>query len=169
MADFQRSLGGIFMDRFDCFIFNRNSFSRLLFNINTFQKFSIKGGLNNFPPFWARIAANASLSRSKSQIRVSLILTLRRPLRRKLRMRWFFDVSKVKESSFFNRTSLIFDVHLLENTDLSPSRFHFSLGFISRSYFESDGLQALNYSLFKRMRLKRKITMLTHTNKLLIT
>ena len=28
-------------------------------------------------------------------------LTLTRPLRRKLRMRWFFDVSKVKESSFF--------------------------------------------------------------------
>ena len=28
-------------------------------------------------------------------------LTLRRPLRRKLRMRWFFDVSMVKESSFF--------------------------------------------------------------------
>ena len=26
---------------------------------------------------------------------------LTRPLRRKLRMRWFFDVSKVKESSFF--------------------------------------------------------------------
>ena len=29
------------------------------------------------------------------------MLTLRRRLRRKLRMRWFFDVSKVKESSFF--------------------------------------------------------------------
>ena len=28
-------------------------------------------------------------------------LTLTRPLRRKLRMTWFFDVSKVKESSFF--------------------------------------------------------------------
>ena len=28
-------------------------------------------------------------------------LTLRRPLRKKLRMRWFFDVSDVKESSFF--------------------------------------------------------------------
>ena len=28
-------------------------------------------------------------------------LTLRRPLRKKLRMRWFFDVSEVKESSFF--------------------------------------------------------------------
>ena len=29
------------------------------------------------------------------------ILTLRRPLRKKLPMRWFFDVSKLKESSFF--------------------------------------------------------------------
>ena len=28
-------------------------------------------------------------------------LTLRRPLRKKLRMRWFFDISKVKESIFF--------------------------------------------------------------------
>ena len=27
-------------------------------------------------------------------------LTLRRPLRKKLRMRWYFDVSEVKESSF---------------------------------------------------------------------
>ena len=61
-------------------------------------------------------------------------------------MRWFFDVSKVKESSFFlsdlTDPLQIFDVHLLENTDLSPSRFHFSLGFISRSYFESDGFIA---------------------------
>ena len=28
-------------------------------------------------------------------------VTLRRPLRKKLRMMWFFDISKVKESSFF--------------------------------------------------------------------
>ena len=73
-------------------------------------------------------------------------LTLRRPLRRKLRMRWFFDVSKVKESSFFKSNLTdppqIFDAHLLENTDLSPSRFHFSVGFISRSCFESDGFIA---------------------------
>ena len=57
-------------------------------------------------------------------------------------MRWFFDVSKVKESSFFKSDLTdphqIFDAHLLENTDLSPSRFHFPVGFISRSYFESD-------------------------------
>ena len=69
------------------------------------------------------------------------------PVAQKMRMRWFFDISKVKESSFFlNRTSLtphqIFDAHLLVNTDLSPSRFHFSVGFISRSCFESDGFIA---------------------------
>ena len=44
---------------------------------------------------------------------------------------------------FLNRTSLtppqIFHAHLLENEDLSPSRFHFSVDFISRSCFESDG------------------------------
>ena len=70
-------------------------------------------------------------------------LTLRRPLHRKLRMRWFFDISKVKVSIFFKshltEPPQIFDAHLLENTDLTPSRFHFSVGFISRSCFESDG------------------------------
>ena len=43
-----------------------------------------------------------------------LFLTLRRPLRRKLRMMWFFDVSKVKESNF---PPQIFEAHLLENTN----------------------------------------------------
>ena len=45
------------------------------------------------------------------------------------RMRWFFDISKVNESSFLKSDPTdppqIFDAHLLENTDLSPSRFHF--------------------------------------------
>ena len=61
-------------------------------------------------------------------------------------MRCFFDVSKVKESSFFKSDlsdpPQIFDAHLLVNTDLGPSRFHFSVGFISRSCFESDGFIA---------------------------
>ena len=33
-------------------------------------------------------------------------LTLTRPLRRKLRMRWFFDIFLVKESSFFFKSDL---------------------------------------------------------------
>ena len=41
---------------------------------------------------------------------------------------------------YLNRTSLtphhIFDTHLLETTDFSSSRFHFSVGFISISCFE---------------------------------
>ena len=65
----------------------------------------------------------------------------------------------MKESSFFKSDLTdphqIFDAHLLETTDLSPYRFHFSVGFISRSCFESDGFIA-SYSLFERMRLKRK-------------
>ena len=69
-------------------------------------------------------------------------LTLTRPLRRKLRMRWFFDGYKVKESS-----PQIFDAHLFENTDLGPSRFHFSVGFISRSSFESHGFIAYSNQL----------------------
>ena len=58
-----------------------------------------------------------------------LNLTLTRPLRRKIRMRWFFDVSKVKESSFFksdltNHPAQI-DAHLLENTNLNFPDFIF--------------------------------------------
>ena len=59
----------------------------------------------------------------------------------------------------------IFDAHLLENTDLSPSRFNFSVGFISRSYLWVRWF----YSLFERKGLKRKITMFILTNKPLIT
>ena len=57
-------------------------------------------------------------------------------------MRLVFDISEEKESRFFksdvNDPHQIFDAHLLETTDLSPSRFHFSVGFIPRSRFESD-------------------------------
>ena len=46
---------------------------------------------------------------------------------------------KIADEFFLNRTSLtplqIFDAHFLGNTDFSPSRFHFSVGFISRSCF----------------------------------
>ena len=66
-------------------------------------------------------------------------LTLRRPLRRKVRMRWFFDVSKVKESSFFKSDLTdppqIFDAHLLENNNLNPSSFHFSVDFYIKKMF----------------------------------
>ena len=69
-------------------------------------------------------------------------LTLTRPLR----IRWFFDLFKVKESSFFKSDLTdplqIFYAHLLTNTNLSPSRFHFSVGFITISCFESDGFIA---------------------------
>ena len=43
---------------------------------------------------------------------------------------------------FFYHPPQIFDAHLLKNTDLSPTRFHFSVGFIPRSCFESDGFIA---------------------------
>ena len=84
----------------------------------------------------------------------SLAVTLIRPLRRKLRMRWFFDISKLKESSFFKSDltdppTKNFNAHLSENTNLRPSGFHFTVGVISRSCFESDGF-------IERMRLKRK-------------
>ena len=74
-------------------------------------------------------------------------ITLTRPLRRKLRIRWVFDISKVKEPSFFlNRTLLappqIFDAHLLENFNLSPSSFHFPVGFYIKICFETDGFIA---------------------------
>ena len=71
------------------------------------------------------------------------MLTLRRPLRRKLRMRLFFDISKVKESSFF-----------LIGPHWPPS-----------GTWRVDKTP----SLFERMRLKRKRTMFIYTNQPLIT
>ena len=62
------------------------------------------------------------------------LLTLTRPLCRKLRMRWFFDFSQVKESSFFKSdVTDPLSAHPLENTNLSPSSFHFSVAFITSS------------------------------------
>ena len=83
-------------------------------------------------------------------------------------MRWFFDVSKVKESSLFKSDLTdpphIFDAHLLENANVSPSSFHFSVDFISRSCFESYGFTA--YWNEWDWREKK---MFVHTNKPLIT
>ena len=68
------------------------------------------------------------------------------PVAQKIPDEVVFDVSNVKESSFFKPDLTDppqnFDAHLLENTNLSPFRFHFSVGFISRSCFESDGFIA---------------------------
>ena len=59
------------------------------------------------------------------------IFTLTRPLRRKLRMRWFLDVSKMKESSFFKSdlTDLPSDFWCASFGNLRPSSFNFSVGF----------------------------------------
>ena len=67
-----------------------------------------------------------------------------RSLRGKLRMRWVFDVSKVKESSFLNWTSL------------TPLRFLMLI-------FWKISVKALwYYSLFERIRLKRKNDVYSH-------
>ena len=88
--------------------------------INNFWKQWIQWSI---PFVWAEISYN--LGRT--------YLTFRRPLRRKLQMSWSFHVSKVKESSCCK--SDLTDpppVGFLENTNFSPSRFHFSVGFIWR-------------------------------------
>ena len=49
------------------------------------------------------------------------------------------DVSKVEESSFykldFTDPTQIFDAHRLEDTNLSPYSFHFSVGFYIKIMF----------------------------------
>ena len=83
-----------------------------------------------------------------------------RPLRKKLWMRWFFDVSKMKESNFFKSDlsdpspPQIFDAHVLKNTNLSLFSLNFSVGFYIKNKFSKF------YSLFEQMRLKRKKTMM---------
>ena len=70
------------------------------------------------------------------QIQFCKDIYLNPQLRKKLRMRWFFDVSKVKESSFFKSdltdlTDFTLDAHLFENINFSFSKlnalkkFHF--------------------------------------------
>ena len=84
-------------------------------------------------------------------------LTLTRPLRKKLRTRWFFDVSKVEESSFFKSDLTdplrFFDAHLFENINQSPFSFHFSVVFILRSCLWVRWF----YSLFERMKRKKDV------------
>ena len=70
-------------------------------------------------------------------------LTLRRSLRKKFRMRWFFDVSKVKESRFFKSDLTdppqFFYSHLLENTNFSPSIFKTLKKFVLPKRCEKNG------------------------------
>ena len=74
----------------------------------------------------------------------------------------------MKESSF-SKSDLtdppqIFDAHLLENNNLSPSSFHFTVGCYFKICFESDGFIAYSNKSDKR----EKKTMFIHTNQPLI-
>ena len=54
----------------------------------------------------------------------------------------FFLIPIFNPKIFKSELKLYFRIKLFFDTDLSPSRFHFSVGFISRSCFESDGFIA---------------------------
>ena len=58
----------------------------------------------------------------------------------------FSTFQRWRSRVFLDRTSLtppqIFDSHLLENTNLSPSSFHFAVPFYIKICFESDGFIA---------------------------
>ena len=82
------------------------------------------------------------------------ILTLTRSLRRKFGWGGFSTFRRWRSRVFLNRTSLIppqiFDAHLLESTNLSPSGIHFSVDFISRSIFESNGFKTYSKEWYWR-------------------
>ena len=101
--------------------------------------------------------------------REKIILTLRRPLRRKLRMRWFFDISKVKESSFF-KSDLTDPPSDFWCASFGNYRFRpFQISFFSGLYIEIMFWVRWFYTLFERMRFKKKRTMFIHTNQPIIT
>ena len=80
-------------------------------------------------------------------LNIQINLNPQAPVAQKTADEVVFDISKVEESSFFKSDLTdppyqIFDAHLLKNSDWSPSRFHFSVGFISKTCFESDGFIA---------------------------
>ena len=97
-----------------------------------------------------------------------IILTLRRPLRRKLRMRWF--------STFLRWRSRVFKSNLTD----PPSDFWcasfgkyqfkpFQIYFFSDFHMKIMFSVIWFYSLFERMKLNRKRTMFIHTKWPLIT
>ena len=92
-----------------------------------------------------------------------ILLTLRRPLRRKLRMWWFFDISNVNESIFLNRTSLTpsdFWCASFGKYRLRP----FQISFFSGFYVKIMIWVRWFYSLFEKMTLERERTIFIHTN-----
>ena len=96
-------------------------------------------------------------------------LTLRRSMRKKLRMRWFFEDSKVKESSF-SKSNLTDPPSDFWCASFGKYRFKpFQISFFSGFYIKIMFWVRWFYSLFERMRLKRKKTMFIHTNQPLIT
>ena len=99
------------------------------------------------------------------RMKTNQALTLRRPLRRKVRMRWFFDVFQVKESSFFisDLTDPPSDFWCASfgKYYFKPFKISFFIGFYTKIMF---GVRWF-YSLFERMRLwSKKLCFFTLTN-----
>ena len=108
-------------------------------------------------------------SKGESQDWIFWRLTLRRPLRRKVRMRWSFDISEVKESSFFFKSDLNDPPSDFWCASFGNYRFKpFQISFFSGFYIKFMFWVRWFYNLFERMRLERKRTMFIHTNQPLI-
>ena len=73
------------------------------------------------------------------QLNTTATLTLTRPLRRKFRMRWFFDVPRWRSRVFLDRTF-----------NLSSSSFHFSVGFHFSVFYSQ-------WSTFNHIILSKKV------------
>ena len=108
---------------------------------------------------------------SEQFINFKCILNPRAPVAQKIADEMVFRRFQGEGVEFFFKSDLIdpppqiFEAHLLEITDLSSSRFNFSVDFISKSCCSVSWF----YSLFERMRLERKRTMFINTNQPLIT
>ena len=84
------------------------------------------------------------LIRETSEKWLSTRINPHTPVAHKVADEVVFRRFQCEEVEFFFKSDLtdpcqILDSHLLEDTNLSPSSFHFLVGFISRSCFESDG------------------------------
>ena len=105
---------------------------------------------------FSKINSSAKIRMALKRHTVLYRLTLRRPLRRKLWMRWFFDVSKVKESSFL-KSDLTDPPSDFWCASFGKYRFKpFQISFFSGFYIKIMFWVRWFYSLFERMRLKRK-------------
>ena len=121
----------------------RNDFSKIFADFLTLENYSN----------WKRFA-------NRSHYSTAWELTLRRPLHKKWGWSGFSTFPRWRSRVFFESDLTdppqIFDAHLLKNSDLSPSSFHFSVGFYNIKYYQDHVLSQMVLKLIRTNEIEEK-------------